>query len=472
MFGYKIRPLLLQWLLWIDLKRYTGCIKNIHLAVRGQYNYFIFSVLKKWHTLGNPFTLVLLFIYTEIFNMKNILHATIACLVFTTASAQVKNGTSFSQNSDGRVTKSVIESDNNGLHLKVEYTGNITVNDSETAIESISSGGIFKYSKNKSRLVAESTKDGVINYQLNDDGEELNPQSEKGTKFIAAVIKDLIALGFDAQRHVARIYKRGGANAVLAEVGDLKSDYVKQVYLEELLKIGNLNKTEMNAVAKNIAALGGSYEKSQVLQKFTAAYLQNPQTVQAYFDAARTIGGDYEKSQVLQAALKQQLTKTSIGQLLAVAATISGDYEKAEVLKKVAYIQGLDEENCNKLLSDADGIHGAYEKAGVLNEVIDGSSLSTVSFNLLLQVAEHINGAYEKSGVFKALATKAVWSTDEWISLINAAASVNAAYEKSTVLITVAGKMPADAKVREAYMETAKTIGSNYEYEQAVNAAR
>jgi len=65
-----------------------------------------------------------------------------------------------------------------------------------------------------------------------------------------------------------------------------------------------------------------------------------------------------------------------------------------------------------------------------------------------------------------------MWPADRWISLINASATINAAYEKSTVLITIAGKMPADANIRTAYMATAKTIGSNYEYEQAVNAAK
>ncbi|HWB28235.1 MAG TPA: hypothetical protein VG738_22335 [Chitinophagaceae bacterium] len=437
--------------------------------------------------------------------MKKIICATaIACLVFTAAFSQANKGFSFSRNSDGRETKSVIESDNNDFHLKVEYTGDITLNDSETAIESISPGGILKYTKNGSRLIAES-RDGVIYYQLYDNGEELSQPGEKATKFIAAVMKDLISLGFNAQQHVARIYKRGGASAVLAEVSDLKSDYVKQVYLGELLKIGNLNTADMNAVAKSIALLSGNYEKSQLLQKNAGAYLNNPQTIHAYFDAAGTIGGDYEKSQVLQGALKQQLTTTALNQLLAVAATIGsdyeksqvlqgvlkgqpgkagvsqllavaatirGDYEKGQVLKKAARVPGLDEDNCIKLLNDADAIHGAYEKAGVLNEVIAADSLSNTSLDLLLQVAGRISSDYEKSGVFKALAARASWSTGEWIKLINATASVNAAYEKSTALVTIAGKMPADTKVREAYMETAKTIGSNYEYEQAVNAAK
>jgi len=436
--------------------------------------------------------------------MKKIIYATaIACLMFTAASAQ-GNNVSFSQNSDGKTTKSTIEIDNNGSRLKVEYTGNITLNDSETAIASISSGGVLKYSKNGSRLVAES-KDGGIAYQLNDNGEELSQQSEKGIKFIATVVKELISLGFDAQHHVDRIYQRGGASAVIAEIGNLSSDYVKQLYLQELFKIGKLSTAEMNEVAKSVADMHGNYEKGQLLQKFAKAYLSNPLTIQAYFDAAGTIGGDYEKSQVLKAALVEHPSNTAMEQLLKVAttiggnyekgqvlqtalteqpnntalgllltatATIGGDYEKSEVLKKASRAHGLNEENCNKLLNAADGIHGAYEKAGVLTAVIDNDTLSNNSFNLLLQVAEHISSAYEKSGVLKALAAVHAWSTDEWVGLINATASVNAAYEKSNTLVTIAGKIPADAKIREAYMTTAKTIGSTYDYDQAVNAAK
>lgn len=437
--------------------------------------------------------------------MKKIICTTaLALVVFITASAQVKNGFSISQNSNSRETKTVIESNNNGLYFKVECTGNITLNDSETAIESISDGGTLKYRKNDSRLVAES-KGGIISYQLTDHGQDIDPKTEKGTKFIASVVKELISLGFDAQRHVARVYKRGGSGAVLAEVGDLKNDYVKRVYIEELLKIGNLSPAEMIDVAKTVAAWGGSYEKGQVLQKFAALYLNNPQTIQAYFDAARTIegnyeksqvlqadlkeqltptaltqllavaatiGGNYEKSQVLQAALKEQLNTTALGQVLSAAATINGDYEKAGVLKKAVGTQSQDEENCNKLLHAADGIHSDYEKAGVLNAVIANGNLTNSSFSLLLEVAGRINSAYEKSGVLKELVAKNNLSADQWISLINTTAGVSAAYEKSNVLIAAAAKMPADAKVREAYMTTAKTIGSNYEYEQVVKAVK
>lgn len=441
----------------------------------------------------------------EILNMKKIICTTaMALAVFMSATAQLKSGFSVSQNSNGRETKTVIESNNNGQYFKLESTGNITLNDSETAIESISDGGSLKYRKNDSRFIAES-KNGVITYQLNEDGQELDPTSEKGIKFIATVVKELISLGFDAQRHVARLYKRGGSGAVLAEVGDLKNDYVKRVYLEELLKIGNLNTAEMNTVAKSIAAIGGNYEKSQLLQKFAGAYLNNPLSVQPYFDAvgtiggdyeksqvlqadlkqqltpailsqlltlAGTIGGDYEKSQVLQAALKEQLTTTALGQMLAAAATIGGDYEKANVLKKAIKIHSQDEENCNKVLNAADGIHGDYEKASVLNAVIASGNMANSSFDLLLKVAGRMGSAYEKSNVFKALVAKITLTPDQWVSFINTVAGIDAAYEKSNVLIAVAGKMPADAKVRDAYMTTAKTIGSNYEYEQVVKAVK
>lgn len=437
--------------------------------------------------------------------MKKLLCTTaIALATVISASAQLKHGFSVSQNSNGRETKTIIESKSNGQYFKVECTGNIILNDSETAIESISDGGVLKYQKNDSRFVAKSSN-GVITYQLNDDGQQLDPASEKGVQFIASVVKELISLGFDAQRHVARVYKRGGSSAVLAEVNDLKNDFVKRVYIEELLKTGNLSAAEMNTAAKSIAAIDGNYEKSQLLQKFAGQYLNNPQTVKDYFDAigsiggdyeksqvlqadlkqqltpailsqlltvAGTISGDYEKSQVLQAALKAQLTTTALGQVLAAAATISGDYEKANVLKKAISIHSQDEDNCNKVLDAADGIHSDYEKAGVLNSVIASGHLANSSFNLLLKVAGRMGSDYEKSNVFKGLVTQATLSADQWVSFVNAVAGIGAAYEKSNVLVAIAGKMPADTKVHEAYMAAAKTIGSDYEYGKAVRAVK
>jgi len=379
--------------------------------------------------------------------------------------------TMFEDDDDNGQNVSTMEVDNGDDYVKVKYAGDIAFTDDETAIKSISAGGCIKYWKNGRKFIAESNKDGVIAYKLYDGSTNVSINDEKGKKFAAVVIKDLINLGFDAKGRVDRLYKKGGASAVLNEIDFLKNDFTRSTYYENLLNNKYLTPAEMNATALSIGqVLNGNYEKSQLLSKFADYYMANGQTSNAYLDAVNSITGDYEKSGTLQAIAKQRLTREQLGRVINIAGTIDGDYEKANVLKAIITKVGLVTENCDKLLDVAASISGDYEKAGVLNDLIENDSLSDESFGRLLFVTGHIGGDYEKAGVFKKITEQSITEPDQWVSLIKATESVNAAYEKSNTLIAIAQKMPKDEKIKSAYLEAAKTINSDYEYTQAVKA--
>jgi hypothetical protein len=406
--------------------------------------------------------------------MKKILFVALAAgIVLLFAACHVGNYFSvFDDDGDGHGV-STMETNDGNHYIKVKYTGDILITDDEAGIKSIPPGGFLKYWSDGKKLIALSNKDGIITYQLYDGSDNVSIGDPKGKKLMASVIKELINLGFGAKERVERLYANGGAKAVLDKVDFLKSDYVRCLYLEQMLNTKYLTATELNATAKTIETeVGGSYEKQQLLSKFAAVFTGNAQTSQAYFNAVKSIGGDYEKSSTLQAAFKKSLPKTALGQALVVANTIGGDYEKANVLKAVISKEGLGEENCDRLLDITGTIGGSYEKAGVLNDLIENDSLSDESFNRLLFIAGRIDGDYEKSGVFSKIAEQNIVAAEQWINLIKASEQINEAYQKTGVLVTIAKKMPNDEKVKAAYMDAAKTITSDYEYAQAVKATQ
>ncbi len=377
----------------------------------------------------------------------------------------------FTDDDDNGVNVSTMEVDNGDDYIKVKYAGDIVFTDDETAIKSISPGGCVKYWKNGRRFIAESNKSGLITYKLYDGNANISINDAKGKKFAAVVLNDLINLGFDAKGRVDRLYKKGGATAVLNEIDVLKNQYTKSTYYEHLLNTKYLTPAEMNNVAISIGqTLDGAYEKSQLLGKFADYYMGNALASNTYLDAVNTINADYEKSGTLQTIVKQPLNKDQLGQVIAIAGTINGDYEKAQVLKAIISKAGLVTENCDKLLDVAATVGGDYEKAGILTELVQNDSLSDESFGRLLFVTGHIGGDYEKAGVLTKITEQSITEPDQWVSLIKATAGINAAYEKSNTMVAIAHKMPKDQRVRAAYMDAAKTISSDYEYSQAVKA--
>ncbi len=88
----------------------------------------------------------------------------------------------------------IISVKNDNVSLKIEYSGTVIFNDDETGIESISSGGYVKYSKNGKKLEAKNNRRGEITYELYDRGKKLSMQDDN-RKFLAEAIKEMMKYG-------------------------------------------------------------------------------------------------------------------------------------------------------------------------------------------------------------------------------------------------------------------------------------
>ena len=239
-------------------------------------------------------------------SMKKIQLATpgaiLGVLTLTAASLSCHHGfsTSFvtSTDNEGR-NVTTINMRNPGLIEEIQYTGTITLNDEETAIDSISPEGFVKYTKNGMQFTAASSLMGEIVYEIYDDGKKL-PMDERGRRFIAGAIKDMITYGLDATGRAERVYKKGGTRAVLREVANLKGDELKIAYIDYLFGVDTLSRDDMTEIAKRIGTLGWSdFDKERLLDKFTATHLKDPQTQQAWLNSVDSMGSDMQKENLL-----------------------------------------------------------------------------------------------------------------------------------------------------------------------------
>jgi len=131
------------------------------------------------------------------------------------------------------------------------------------------------------------------------DGTE-QPIDADGARWLATIIPTMMReAGIEAEARVARIYNRGGAQAVLDEIVQIESDHARGVYLRALL---------------------GSYQLS-------------PEELDDTLKFAGAVGSDYERRNVLSVALaKQKMGRANFAMLLKIAAGIGSDYERAELL--------------------------------------------------------------------------------------------------------------------------------------------
>jgi hypothetical protein len=349
------------------------------------------------------------------------------------------------------------------LSLSIEYSGEISFTEDETAIKNISPGGYLKYKKDKIKITAENNAKGELVYDLYENGQKIEDAAEK-KMMLANAIKVMIAQGLGAKERSARIYKNGGAKAILTEVENIQSDYVRVIYFDCLFDNNAATPDEMAAAAGKIQNLIGSdYEKAKLLAKYAQNFLTNTATTQAWLLAVKSIGSDFEKANTVKKVFKQQLTNEQFMQVLDITNSIGSDFEKANVLKQLL-TQPISNERFGPALNAADKIDSDFEKANVLKHLIAKGVFEGENFTKLTGSITKIDSDFEKSNVFKKMLDKEIKSEPEWINLINAVATIDSDFEKANVLNVIAGKMPQAENVKSSFRKAAKTIGSEFEY--------
>jgi hypothetical protein len=328
------------------------------------------------------------------------------------------------------------------VRLEVNIRGKVEFADDYTDIKGISDdngririvderGGMSR------KFEATVTADGLKrSYWVNG---ESRPFDNEARAWLAKVLNDTVRQGgYDARPRVQRILKERGPGGVLQEISQLKGDYVKRVYFDELIKSGNLDDGMVRQVLRQAAGeIKSDYEKAQLLIKMSENYLENDSQRAIYLEGVNTINSDYEKGRTLSALLKKgDLSRENLAFLLKSVATISSDYESAQLLIKIAEGFSFD-----------DSMRAAY-----------------------MEAVATIGSDYEKGRVLSAFLKKTGSQKDALIFALKSASTISSDYEKAQLLIKVAAASSGDEAVRAALIDSAKTIKSEYERGRVLNA--
>ena len=320
------------------------------------------------------------------------------------------------------------------VDLQVTIRGKVEFAEDYSDITALPPGGELRISERRGgvtrKFEAKPSAAGIERaYSVNG---EPRPFETEARAWLAKVLNDTVRQGgYDAPVRVARLLQRGGPSAVLAEISQIKGDYVKRVYLDELLKQGNLD-ADMARLALRQAAreISSDYEKAEILIKMARTYLHDDGFRAVYLEGVNTIDSDYERGRTLAAVLKKDtLNKDNLTFALKSVAAISSDYEKAELLVKISRAFPLDE-----------GLQKSY-----------------------LDAVRTISSDYEKGRAMATLLDKNETSQATLLFMVKGAATIGSDYEKAQLLIRVADAGRRDEAVRNAVAETARSIQSEYE---------
>jgi hypothetical protein len=396
---------------------------------------------------------------------------------------------------------------NNGEKLQVEYDGTFELTDDDSDVKALSSGGRMKISD--AALLGRHTVEieehgGQLQRRYYVNGVERSYEPE-GRQWLASVMPRLVRnSGIGADKRVARFLKAGGPPAVLAEIAQIDSSYVKGVYFKQLVLQASLSPDQYRDVLMQAGRdLKSDYELATLLIAVADRIPSDDPSRTAYFTAAGHITSSYELHRVYSTMLKKGPVNASIlAGILEHAAAITSDYDESETLRDVLATQQLSDRTRPLFFKALDHIGSDYERHRVLSGVLktgDRDAMAPAidaaskigsdyeSASLLLEtlaiappegalrdpffraVTGLSSSAYEMGRVLKALVSRDDVSHDTLLAALHATKLLDSSYECSQVLVAAATAHALTGDLGDAYIDAAGKLGK-YEQGQAMAA--
>lgn len=395
--------------------------------------------------------------------------------------------------------------------VEARSSGTVKFNPEATAIESISPDGFFEINQRSGdelrRVRVEPGTNGQLNYVYKVNGTQRDFDGDARSWFSSFLLELERSTGFSASVRVPALLAKGGPQAVLTEIAQLRTDYVRQIYFANLFENATLpgpllvkaldqaresistdyslaqvlltiaRHYDLNDEAQRTAFLSGAsklrtdYEHSRVLIELLKRPNLSPQIVKAALESAKTIGTDYEKSRILTTiAGLNSFDEGEVSTYLDLASSIGTDYEHSRSLLTLMDHQKLSPQAMSKILASASTIGTDYEKSRILLTASQSHNFDEKQIATYLTLVDSIGTDYERSRDLLALMNDHKLANDAVGRIIAETSKIGTDNEKARVLTEAARRYQIQGALRDAYIKAADSIGTEYERNRTLAA--
>jgi hypothetical protein len=311
--------------------------------------------------------------------------------------------------------------------------------------------------------------------------------------------------GVNAEARATRIFERGGADALLAEIAHIPTDYTASEYYAVLLTRATLPSATVRRLVVDAAgrirsgyALGtillataehqsldeatalamvaasdsisSDYTHGKVLEALVSTDAVDQRVADAVFASARRIGSDYTRAKVLTSyAAQYPAAKALPPAYLAAVRGIDSDYEKGQVLLALLRRDHVGPSAVAQVDTLAAAIGSDHTRSEVLLVRLRQQPLDGQTRAAFFRAAEGLHSDYELGRVLKAVAASKPDSATVATALA-AVGRVGSDYAAADVLVAFAKRALVSAGLRTTYIHAAQRIGSRYSRNRALAA--
>jgi hypothetical protein len=288
-----------------------------------------------------------------------------------------------------------------GLNERMEWLGEIRLNEEETGIAGISPGGYVKYVKNDTQFVAESNVKGIITYEFPDHKE----LSDSGKALVMRqAIHELVSHGFNAKPRMERLYRQGGYPALIREWANLQIDYLQQLYLERIMQSDSLSAADVISLTERMRHRAPEEIQGKFLSGLGVGQLDTPAIRTAVFQSIDSMQSSIVRRQVLGKLITKKPLSTAITDgVLASAQQLPGDLEKQDLYHQVIDQVTLGEDQWNSLLIATGSLTGDLQKSELLINIAKKMPRSQLLVLQYRSIAKSISSDFEYGKAIRAI---------------------------------------------------------------------
>ena len=311
--------------------------------------------------------------------------------------------------------------------------------DEGLAIEALGAGGTFELSWRRGGELRQVTLvgggEGRLGRSLRVNGSE-RPWDAAADRWFAAALVDLDRrTDFAVEIRYPRIFHRGGVPGVLDEVGKLRSDYSRAIWLHRLVSFEALEESAtlrlLEVVRKDMHS---DFERARVLTALAAhTPLRTDAERRAFLTAADGLQSDFEHARVLVVLLKQPSLSAELASgALQSAARIRSDFEKGRTLS--ALVASLPADAGTDYVAATRSIRSDFERGRALYAAVHAGKLAGESLRAAVASADEMSSDFEKARVLLTILDRAGSDSAVRADVAAAAKRINSSFERDRVL--------------------------------------
>lgn len=385
------------------------------------------------------------------------------------------HSSSTSYSSTKRSGTTVLSHSDGWQSFNIEMRGKIEITDDDKDIKSMSDDGYLEINKTvfgSRRTLVISPQGGQLKREYY-EGRTPVAYEPEGRKWLAEIMPELLrTTTIGAESRVNRFFKKGGTTAVLDEIQQLRSDYVKQHYSTLLVELPGVAANDYaNIINKVASTLESDYYLSEFLRKGMEKFLTNRNATDAVFTACDGMESDHYKTEIIKEALRsQQISIESVRVVLTATKKMESDHYKTEVLSTLLRQRDLTDPIISEMINTTRTFESDHYRTVVLKKALTTKGLSSTSYQRTLESVKDFESDHYKTEVLTNLLANKL-PTDQVFNLVSMTESFDSDHYLTVVFKEVLKRQELSDEAFAALVERAGHVDSDHYASTILKAA-